>query len=750
MKLSIGMIVKNEEKYLEKCLTALKPILENVDSELIIADTGSTDSTVEIAKKFTDNVFHFEWINDFAAARNSTLERAQGEWYMFIDADEIITDPSDLINFFNSGEYKQYLAASIAIKSYNDLSRLDLFNSYNLHRLARKDSTLHFDGAIHETLVPIGQPVKNLKVIADHYGYVIKENGKTLDTLEKKSSRNLEMLFRELEEGKKNGNLSPLVYSQISDCYLMLDNCEEALKYLDLGMDYCDPRNIIYINYYNKKLKALNRLGRHEEVIELCKKYFSKDNLTRRGKLVTDNSVYFYWAASSYALNDYDETINKAVLGFEIYREYRSGKLYTPELNYSGFETTIPMLKQLCGYFIISCRKQNRFADAAAVLPNMPLEEFMSDADFMDNYLQARISAMENTNYNKLPDLYYRLDAPNRQKYIDILIRNIFITKQTEHFIKKLSLIAKENERLDDMVKLFNSFFIRHDLMLDQVTAFIKKHGTKNNEIVWILMMKSNFSIMPFIEAEDFDPHNDMENVYLDIFYADQGMGIFEDQVPKLPVNELEKVAEVYECAVSSAVQFNFDTTSIIRAYVLLGRRWREANPEKEAPENIAFALDLADASDAYRKKQYKESIALLEKLIEKEKSKCVSATESEPTAEGESAAEGETPDKGESAVKTDNADENKKIKILTHYSETIKTNEIKNAKLLESQNSNPELIVIAKQIKAEIRNMIEQWDLNGAEDALNKMAQMTPFDPDIESLRDEITDRKTNYMKYM
>ena len=51
MLLSIGMIVKNEEKYLEQCLTGLKQILDNVDSELIIADTGSTDRTVEIAKK---------------------------------------------------------------------------------------------------------------------------------------------------------------------------------------------------------------------------------------------------------------------------------------------------------------------------------------------------------------------------------------------------------------------------------------------------------------------------------------------------------------------------------------------------------------------------------------------------------------------------------------------------------------------------------------------------------------------------
>ena len=79
MVLSIGMIVKNEEKYLERCLNGIKPILDNVDSELIITDTGSTDNTIEIAKKFTDKVFCFDWCDDFAAARNFGLKEAKGE-----------------------------------------------------------------------------------------------------------------------------------------------------------------------------------------------------------------------------------------------------------------------------------------------------------------------------------------------------------------------------------------------------------------------------------------------------------------------------------------------------------------------------------------------------------------------------------------------------------------------------------------------------------------------------------------------
>lgn len=66
MKLSLCLIVKNEEKYLERCLKSLR----NYVDEIIITDTGSADTTVEIAKKYTDKVYHFEWIDDFSAARN--------------------------------------------------------------------------------------------------------------------------------------------------------------------------------------------------------------------------------------------------------------------------------------------------------------------------------------------------------------------------------------------------------------------------------------------------------------------------------------------------------------------------------------------------------------------------------------------------------------------------------------------------------------------------------------------------------
>ena len=95
--LSIGMIVKNEERCLEKCLKALKPWRDAIPCELVIADTGSTDKTREIAKKYADVFFDFEWVNDFAVARNAVMDKCSGKWYLTVDADEYLNPTIDEI-----------------------------------------------------------------------------------------------------------------------------------------------------------------------------------------------------------------------------------------------------------------------------------------------------------------------------------------------------------------------------------------------------------------------------------------------------------------------------------------------------------------------------------------------------------------------------------------------------------------------------------------------------------------------------
>ncbi len=85
---SLCMIVKNEEKVLGSCLASLSDIMD----EIIIVDTGSSDNTKEIARRYTDKVFDFPWVDDFSLARNFAFEKATCDYIYSADADEILDE----------------------------------------------------------------------------------------------------------------------------------------------------------------------------------------------------------------------------------------------------------------------------------------------------------------------------------------------------------------------------------------------------------------------------------------------------------------------------------------------------------------------------------------------------------------------------------------------------------------------------------------------------------------------------------
>lgn len=86
--ISLCMIVKNEEKNLERCLSSYAPLMD----EIIVVDTGSTDRTKEIAARFTDKIYDFKWVDDFSAARNFSFEKATCDYIFSADADEVLDE----------------------------------------------------------------------------------------------------------------------------------------------------------------------------------------------------------------------------------------------------------------------------------------------------------------------------------------------------------------------------------------------------------------------------------------------------------------------------------------------------------------------------------------------------------------------------------------------------------------------------------------------------------------------------------
>ncbi len=86
--ISLCMIVKNEEKILERCLDSVADLMD----EIIIIDTGSTDKTKEIAAKYTDKIYDYVWIEDFSDARNFSFSKATMDYIYAPDADEVLDE----------------------------------------------------------------------------------------------------------------------------------------------------------------------------------------------------------------------------------------------------------------------------------------------------------------------------------------------------------------------------------------------------------------------------------------------------------------------------------------------------------------------------------------------------------------------------------------------------------------------------------------------------------------------------------
>ena len=97
IQLTISLLVSDRTATLGRCLASLKPLLRELDSELIVVYTGSNPDTLELAKQYTSHIIPFTWCNDFAKARNVGLSAAKGEWFLYLDDDEWFEDVDEIL-----------------------------------------------------------------------------------------------------------------------------------------------------------------------------------------------------------------------------------------------------------------------------------------------------------------------------------------------------------------------------------------------------------------------------------------------------------------------------------------------------------------------------------------------------------------------------------------------------------------------------------------------------------------------------
>ncbi len=324
MKLTIGMIVKNEESRLERCLDSIKPIIDNVSGELIITDTGSTDRTVEIAKKYTDNVLHFDWCDDFSAARNTAFSAAKGEWFMFVDADDVFAEYDDLIAFFNSGECEKYGSASFTYRNIRSEDKQDHIDQYVI-RIVRRFPQTRFVGRIHEVLDPMPEPIKKLDTIVEHYGYFYDSGNDAAA----KMKRNERILLKELEEAPEGERKSILLYYYLYE-ELREQETGKAEQYLDKGIEKAlETKSDAIIPFMHEKARIYLSRGENERTLELCDRYFSLDTEMRAEEICADTEIYAVKAVALMRLKRYNEALDAFCEFFRLFDLVNSGKLVT-------------------------------------------------------------------------------------------------------------------------------------------------------------------------------------------------------------------------------------------------------------------------------------------------------------------------------------------------------------------------------------------------------------------------------------
>lgn len=613
MLLSIGMIVKNEEKFLERCLKALKPILDNVDSELIIADTGSTDNTVEIAKKFTDNVFYFEWINDFAAARNSTLERAKGEWFMFIDADEIFQSCDEIIEFFNSGEYKQYNAGTYTIRNYSSYDNPNEYNNFYALRLFKRLPDLRFVGTVHETFNIEGRKLdcKTFGIVADHYGYAFSSDAK----LErKKAERNIKLL----EELEKNEPFEDhqLLYSQFADCYIGKDN-QKALDYIEIGMEKTKAitSGNARINYYSRKAQILFRMARWNEVIEVCDDYFSPNNTVRTAPMNTDIEMQLLKAEAYCALEQYSDAFPEYVEFFRIYNEEKNGKIETTDkLMVTRVYSVAGRLKNILLNFAVVCIYEKKYATLDKYLHFVPIQEHADDHEYVDYRINLQLEIMDHIGYKNMQKFYNALDEYGKKSFSKLARIGIFVCEKREEFAKAMSALKTSDSALKESFALYKANLLDNKKDESAFIEFGKKYGYDDHPAMVYFLMDMNSDITPVLSCDSFYL-NTAKWVTEKIPDMSRVLPLYD--FSHIPDNCLDKAAEMTKNVLILRAKDDKPYADVLEKYIEIGTRCRSVYENSEdVPKAVGAAIALCNIAEERSRKDYKQCVADLRQLL--------------------------------------------------------------------------------------------------------------------------------------
>ena len=259
--ISLCMIVKDEEENLGACLDSIKGVVD----EIVIVDTGSMDRTKDVARGYTDKVYDFIWIDDFAAARNFSFSKATKDYCMWLDADDIVPENGQkkLLLWKRQANGTEDALMLPYAAGFDEKGKVGF--CYYRERILKRERGFRWKGRVHEAIAVYGK-VEYLDIIIEHHTKKHKYNNRNLRIYEKMKQENIPFetrdqfyyarelyyhkRYQEAEEGfqeflkEKNGFSENQVEAcrMAAYCCYKLDREEDALGFLLRGLRFRVPK----------------------------------------------------------------------------------------------------------------------------------------------------------------------------------------------------------------------------------------------------------------------------------------------------------------------------------------------------------------------------------------------------------------------------------------------------------------------------------------------------------------------------
>ena len=212
--LSVCMIVKNEAVFLARCLASVKAAAD----QIVVVDTGSTDNSVQVARSFDAETTVVPWKNDFAWARNLSLERARCAWILWLDADDVVP-PESLAKIV---ELKKQLPDRVFGFAIRNERPGNTGSEFVQARMFPNRPEIRFERRVHEQIMPsafrLGLTMEKKNIALEHHGYA--DPG----TLRIKAQRNIALMLDEYNPVKPD----PVTAVEIADSYQLMEGWDKA------------------------------------------------------------------------------------------------------------------------------------------------------------------------------------------------------------------------------------------------------------------------------------------------------------------------------------------------------------------------------------------------------------------------------------------------------------------------------------------------------------------------------------------